>query len=81
MMPIIANSITRYCGWETRPRPGADLNGAWHLRNTKIFAKLMQTAGWPLARHFRLRPRLLGSAISCKTRLAFGQSSRATILQ
>jgi len=45
MMPIIANSITRYCGWETRPRPGADLNGAWHLRNAKIFAKLMQTAG------------------------------------
>jgi hypothetical protein len=78
-MPIIANFITRPCRWETRPRPAVDLNGAWHLRNAKIFAKLMQTAGWPRAGHFRLRPRLLGSAISCKRRLAFGQSSRATI--
>jgi hypothetical protein len=42
MIPIIANSITRYCGWETRPRPGADLNGGWHLCKAKIFAKLMQ---------------------------------------
>jgi hypothetical protein len=25
-------------------RPGADLNGAWYLRNAKIFAKLTQIA-------------------------------------
>jgi len=43
--PISANSITRYRGWATRPsKPGAHVNGAWYLRNAKIFAKLIQIA-------------------------------------
>jgi len=28
----------------TAEQPGADLNGAWYLRNAKIFAKLTQIA-------------------------------------
>ena len=43
--PIIANFITLYCGWENASeQPGAHGNGAWHLRNAKTFAKLIQIA-------------------------------------
>jgi hypothetical protein len=52
-------------------QPGAHVNGAWYLRNAKIFAKLMQIAR-PAGRRwsFSVPAPPTGSAISCKTGLA-----------
>jgi Family of unknown function (DUF5694) len=52
-------------------QPGTHVNGAWYLRNAKIFAKLIQIAR-PAGRRssFSVPASPTGSAISCKTGLA-----------